>query len=104
MASEYRHRCNLCYVCWLCVTGGSKLTRANKEYYCEDCERLIQKGEHYNLAFRKVFLHARYPKRVHICTDCVRQVPATDPATTVPPQIGSLPARRLPTTEPTLNT
>ena len=81
MASEYHHRCNLCYVRWLCVTGGSKLTRANKEYSCEGCERLIQKGEHYNLAFRKAFLHARYPERVHICTDCVSQVPTTAPAT-----------------------
>ena len=59
MASAYHHRCNLCYVRWLCVTGGSKLTRANnKEYFCEGCARLIQKGEHYRLAFRKAFLRA----------------------------------------------
>ena len=70
-ADEYHHRCRLCYVNWLCRDFGKKTTKTRKSYECEGCDRVIEKGQYYNLAHRTAFLYARYPERVHICKECV---------------------------------
>lgn len=71
-ADEFHHRCGPCYVAWLCRNKGAKPTRAAKEYECDGCGGMIEKGTTYNLILRTAFLRAKYRERVHVCKNCYK--------------------------------
>ena len=71
-ADEFHHRCGPCYVAWLCRNKGANPTRAAKEYECDGCRRMIEKGTTYYLTFRPAYFGAKYPERVHVCKNCYK--------------------------------